>query len=175
MTAVYIRSRVRRAACPPRPGRRLGATATALVVVVVVAVAGCGGHRRTPTPPVSVASASVGALGGLLTGPNGRTLYLYVPDTADQVSCLGNCPERWPPLLLSAHRKVVAAEGVAADLLGSIPEPGQPEVRQVTYNGWPLYGYVGDTGPGQAHGQGLLLDGGDWFAMTPDGHPAVLP
>jgi predicted lipoprotein with Yx(FWY)xxD motif len=153
---------------------RYGRYLVTAAVIALAAVAGCGGRSRTPTPPVAVGSASVGSLGGVLTGPNGRSLYLYVPDTADHVSCLGNCPQRWPPLLLSAHQKVIATAGAAADLLGSIAEPGQPGVRQVTYNGWPLYGYVGDTGPGQARGQGLLLDAGDWFAMTPDGHPAVL-
>jgi len=34
--------------------------------------------------------------------------------------------------------------------------------RQVTYHGMPLYTYAGDSGPGQANGQGV---GGVFFAV----------
>jgi predicted lipoprotein with Yx(FWY)xxD motif len=145
----------------------------AFVVAAVLAVTGCGGRPTAAVPPLTVGSTNVTAVGDVLVGPNGRSLYLFVPDTADHVSCLGNCPQRWPPLLLPQHGRAQAGPGVVPALLGSITEPGKPGVRQVTYNGWPLYGYVGDTSPGQARGQRLLLDGGDWFAMQPDGHPAV--
>jgi predicted lipoprotein with Yx(FWY)xxD motif len=36
---------------------------------------------------------------------------------------------------------------------------------QVTYNGWPLYGWVKDKTPGDTTGQGV---GGNWFVVTPD-------
>jgi predicted lipoprotein with Yx(FWY)xxD motif len=32
----------------------------------------------------------------------------------------------------------------------------------VTYNGHPLYAYVGDSRPGQANGNNLNLNGGLW-------------
>jgi predicted lipoprotein with Yx(FWY)xxD motif len=41
---------------------------------------------------------------------------------------------------------------------------------QLTYDGWPLYTFAGDSGPGQANGEGV---GGVWFAMTPDGAKAT--
>jgi predicted lipoprotein with Yx(FWY)xxD motif len=34
--------------------------------------------------------------------------------------------------------------------------------RQLTYNGRPLYTYIGDTAPGQAKGNNLNLNGGLW-------------
>ena len=37
---------------------------------------------------------------------------------------------------------------------------------QATYNGHPLYTYIGDTAPGQAHGNNLDLNGGLWHEMT---------
>ena len=40
---------------------------------------------------------------------------------------------------------------------------------QVTYNGHPLYTYVGDTAPGQAFGNNLNLNGGLWHQMTMSG------
>jgi predicted lipoprotein with Yx(FWY)xxD motif len=39
----------------------------------------------------------------------------------------------------------------------------------VTYNHWPLYRYIADTKPGQATGQGLDLNGGLWYVLSPSG------
>ena len=39
----------------------------------------------------------------------------------------------------------------------------------VTYNGWPLYAYTADTAPGVAKGQGLKLNGGYWYVISPSG------
>ena len=34
--------------------------------------------------------------------------------------------------------------------------------RQLTYDGHPLYTYIGDSAPGQANGNNLNLNGGLW-------------
>jgi predicted lipoprotein with Yx(FWY)xxD motif len=34
---------------------------------------------------------------------------------------------------------------------------------QATYDGHPLYTYIGDSGPGQANGNDLDLNGGFWY------------
>ena len=47
--------------------------------------------------------------------------------------------------------------------------------KQATYDGHPLYTYVGDTAPGQAKGNGLNLSGGVWHEMTASGGPAPAP
>ena len=36
---------------------------------------------------------------------------------------------------------------------------------QATWNGHPLYTYIGDTAPGQAKGNGLNLSGGVWHEV----------
>jgi predicted lipoprotein with Yx(FWY)xxD motif len=40
---------------------------------------------------------------------------------------------------------------------------------QATYNGHPLYTYVGDSAPGQAKGNGLNLSGGLWHEVPASG------
>jgi deferrochelatase/peroxidase EfeB/predicted lipoprotein with Yx(FWY)xxD motif len=109
----------------------------------------------------------VGSLGQALVDPNGKTLYLFVPDQRRRVACTGTCPGTWPPLLLAPEGVPTATGAVNRRLLGVIPNPDGG--RQVTYNGWPLYTYVGDLAPGEANGNGLDLDGGLWYAMTPAG------
>ena len=37
--------------------------------------------------------------------------------------------------------------------------------HQLTYNGHPLYTYIGDTAPGQARGNNLNLNGGLWHVV----------
>jgi predicted lipoprotein with Yx(FWY)xxD motif len=37
--------------------------------------------------------------------------------------------------------------------------------EQLTYNGHPLYTYIGDSAPGQARGNNLNLNGGLWHEV----------
>ena len=36
---------------------------------------------------------------------------------------------------------------------------------QATYDGHPLYAYIGDSAPGQANGNDLDLNGGFWYEV----------
>jgi predicted lipoprotein with Yx(FWY)xxD motif len=40
---------------------------------------------------------------------------------------------------------------------------------QAVYNGHPLYSYIADTAPGQAHGNNLNLNGGLWHEVMVSG------
>ena len=40
-----------------------------------------------------------------------------------------------------------------------------------TYKGWRVYEYTGDTGSGQANGQGLKSFGGTWYVLNASGQP----
>jgi predicted lipoprotein with Yx(FWY)xxD motif len=40
---------------------------------------------------------------------------------------------------------------------------------QATYNGHPLYTYIGDSGPGQDNGNNLNLNGGLWHVVPVQG------
>ena len=44
---------------------------------------------------------------------------------------------------------------------------------QATWNGHPLYTYVGDTAPGQDKGNGLNLSGGVWHVAAVSGTAAA--
>ncbi len=43
----------------------------------------------------------------------------------------------------------------------------------VTYHGWPLYTYENDAQPGQATGQAIDNDGGQWYVLRPSGAPLI--
>jgi predicted lipoprotein with Yx(FWY)xxD motif len=73
-------------------------------------------------------------------------------------NCNGSCAQIWPP----AQGPATAGPGVTGKL-GTIKRPGG--TVQATYNGHPLYTYIGDSAPGQANGNKLDLNGGYWYEV----------
>ena len=80
-------------------------------------------------------------------------------------SCSSGCASVWPPVTTSTHIQV--GGGASASLLGTSKRAGGQ--TQVTYNGHPLYYFVGDAQPGQTNGEGLNEFGGLWYAVSPSG------
>jgi predicted lipoprotein with Yx(FWY)xxD motif len=125
-----------------------------------------GDHGVEAKGQASLETADDAALGEVLTDGDGNVLYLFTDDAPAESTCLGGCADNWPPLRTSADAGTPAelAEGLSAELLGSIPrEDGAP---QVTYNDWPLYTYTGDAAPGDTNGQGV---GSAWYVLGPQG------
>ncbi len=94
----------------------------------------------------------------MVTDAQGYTLYWFAPDSPTKSTCYGTCAAYWPPLTGDP----VAGPGVTGRL-GAIKRSGGG--TQVTYNGHPLYTYVGDSAPGQANGNDINLNGGLWYEM----------
>jgi len=109
----------------------------------------------------------VPGLGVILVNAEGRTLYTFAPDKKSKVTCVSSCASVWPPVTLSAGAAPAVAKQIKASLLSSDANPAGGKV--VTYAGWPLYTYVGDSAPGTASGQALNLNGGLWYVITPAG------
>jgi predicted lipoprotein with Yx(FWY)xxD motif len=89
----------------------------------------------------------------VITNAEGFTLYSFAPDTSSKSNCNRTCVHYWPPL----QGPATAGPGVTGKL-STIRRSGGS--AQATYNGRPLYTYIGDTKPGQATGNGLSLSGG---------------
>jgi predicted lipoprotein with Yx(FWY)xxD motif len=103
-------------------------------------------------------------LGILLVDGGGVTLYTLT-NAGKPVACTGACATIWPPLLLHAGATTPnGAAGVSG--LGSVAMNGGV---QVTEDGDPLYRYSGDTGPGDANGEGLNSFGGVWHVARTAG------
>ena len=113
---------------------------------------------------VTVRSAESGTLGKILVAGSGLTLYHDGAEAKNVVKCTGSCVKEWPPLLVTAGSKPVAAPGVNGSLLGTVRRPDGKV--QVTYRGMPLYLYSGDSKAGDVNGQGVA---GLWRAIAPSG------
>jgi predicted lipoprotein with Yx(FWY)xxD motif len=113
----------------------------------------------------AVTLRSVGALGHILVGPNGRTLYLFLADSGVTSRCTGSCAQNWPPLTTVGLPR--AEGGVSQRLLGTTKRGDG--TTQVTYNGHPLYYFVADAGPGTAGGEGINAFGARWEVVDAGG------
>jgi predicted lipoprotein with Yx(FWY)xxD motif len=111
--------------------------------------------------PVQVQVEQSG-LGPILTDQNGRTLYAFTHDKDGTSSCTGQCVATWPAL--AGRQTATAGAGIDSSLLSQTTQA--EGTVQATYNNWPLYYYVGDSGPGDVDGQKV---DGEWFVLRPDG------
>ncbi len=155
-------------------------TALCLLLGMGGVLTACAGGRpahdplleiRVPTA-VTLRSAPVAGLGPVLTDGGGQTLYMFPPDAGGKVSCTGACAGTWAPFVIAPGHTPQITGGVHKADLGTLSDPNTGG-RIVTYNGFPLYRYAGDVGPGTAHGQGLFLNGGPWYAVDPSGQPVT--
>jgi len=155
-----------------------GLIAAAASLIIAIVVVGCAGSNSSyssgPNGSTVPASGSKGtavvgvgqtSLGPALVDGNGRTLYLFEKDTNTGSTCDGECATFWPPLVTTG--KPLAGDGALASKLGTIERTdGKTEV---SYNGHPLYYYVGDTKAGDTTGQGLDLFGAEWNVLSAAG------
>ena len=128
---------------------------------------GGSGSTSTSSPAAATAgSLKTTTIGGatVLTSSKGFTLYSFAPDTSTKSNCSGTCAQNWPPV----HGPVTAS-GVTGTF-GTITRSDGSV--QATFDGHPLYTFVGDTAPGQAKGNGLNAAGGLWHEITTSGSAA---
>ena len=161
-----------------RPGARnrlrmlLAVLAVAATAAVLAACSSSGTSSASggsgSTSTSSPAAATTGSLktttiGGatVLTNAKGFTLYSFAPDTPTKSNCNGTCAQNWPPVTGPAK-----ASGVTGTF-GTIKRSDGS--TQATFDGHPLYTFVGDTAPGQAKGNGLNVAGGLWHEITTSG------
>ena len=140
--------------------QRVAAVSVAALAVLGASVAVANGPGATAAGG-SLKTTHIGGV-TVLTNANGRTLYWFAPDTATRSACYGTCAAYWPPVRGAA----TAGPGVTGRL-GTITRSDGSV--QATYDGHPLYTYVGDTAAGQANGNRLNLNGGLWYEVTPSG------
>jgi len=150
-------------------GLALGAAACASSGGAVGVPTGGAPTTGAAGPGYMVTTADVKGLGTVLVDGYGLTLYLFVPDHGTgRSTCSGYCASRWPPLTLPAGVvHPVTGAGTNAALVGTTRRADGS--LQVTYDGWPLYHWIGDTAAGEHNGEGVDDSGGLWYAVDASG------
>jgi predicted lipoprotein with Yx(FWY)xxD motif len=142
----------------------IAAAATVLAACSSSGTSAAGSGTSTSSPAaVTAGSLKTATIGGatVLTSSKGFTLYSFAPDTSAKSNCNGACAQNWPPVQGPATASgVTGTFGTIKRSDGSV---------QATFDGHPLYAFVGDTAPGQAKGNGLNAAGGLWHEITTSG------
>jgi predicted lipoprotein with Yx(FWY)xxD motif len=113
-----------------------------------------------------VTTANNAKYGTILVNSEGKTLYTLTSN-GSPAPCTGSCGHVWPPLLVPAGVKTVTgANGVTG--LGK-----SASGTVVTYHGFPLFTYSGDTAPGQANGNAISSYGGTWYVIKVGTQPGT--
>jgi len=145
---------------PPAAARAAGVTAAGLAVAALVLFGLVVAGASAPSPAVAGTSLKTTTIGGttVLTNAKGFTLYSFAPDTPASSKCYGSCAVYWPPVTGTT----AAGQGLPGKVTTITRTDGS---HQLTYNGHPLYTYIGDSAPGQANGNNLNLNGGLWHEV----------
>jgi predicted lipoprotein with Yx(FWY)xxD motif len=95
-----------------------------------------------------MAEAPAKVAGGVLTGPNGMTLYTFDKDAAGSGKsvCNGPCATNWPPLMAAESDKASGEYTVITRDDGK---------KQWAMKGKPLYFWAKDAKPGDMTGDGF--------------------
>ena len=123
-----------------------------------------GGGSSSSSAAAAAGSLKTATIGGVtvLTNSKGFTLYSFAPDTPTTSHCNGACAQNWPP---------VTGPATAAGVTGTFGTIKRADgSAQATFDGHPLYAFVGDTAPGQNKGNGLNAAGGLWHEVTTSGN-----
>jgi predicted lipoprotein with Yx(FWY)xxD motif len=145
---------------PAAAARAAGITAAGLAVAALVLFGLVVAGASSPAPAATGTGLKTTTIGGttVLTNAKGFTLYSFAPDTPATSKCYGSCAAYWPPVTGTP-----AASSALPGRVGTLKRTDGSE--QLTYNGHPLYTYVGDSAPGQARGNNLNLNGGLWHEI----------
>jgi predicted lipoprotein with Yx(FWY)xxD motif len=136
--------------------------------------AGNAGASSSASSSVTVSAKSVSGLGTVLVNQKGQTLYMLTSEKGGKITCTASngCLHAWPEINLpSGVTAAKAGSGVQSSLLGTVK--GGAGKTEVTYNGWPLYTFIGDSSAGTAKGQGLNNFGGIWYVLNASGNPVT--
>ena len=122
----------------------------------------------------TISTATVAGFGTVLVNGDGRTLYLLTSEKGGKLTCTdaNSCTKTWPDTELpSGVTAAKAGSGIQTPQLGTVKDAAGS--LYVTYGGYPLYTYSGDSGPGQANGEGITSFGGTWYVISASGQPVT--
>jgi predicted lipoprotein with Yx(FWY)xxD motif len=144
-----------------RARRALSRPVIGAAVCVALAAAGMAATAGPAAASGVTISTRSTSLGLILVNGRGRTVYLFTRDTFKHSNCGSTCAKTWSRVLTSSAPH--AGTGATQSKLG------ETSAHQVTYNGHPLYYYVGDKAAGQTNGQGRSSFKGRWWVLSPQG------
>lgn len=153
---------VRKRTCARRARAVLAGLALAGACGWLEAGGGVAGASLGQRATVELHAVSVNGYGTVLANARDFTAYLLEKKGKPLACSSSACTAIWPPILVAKGSRLAGGRGVK----GRIGlKAWRHDEEQLTYNGWPLYGYSGDTSAKQANGEGIASFGGTWYLL----------
>lgn len=113
--------------------------------------------------PIIPSGARVGSTdaGDVLIDAEGFTIYQFANDQIGVSNCADPCSATWPAV---SGDTAIDIRQLDATQFGTITRDDGS--IQLTFDGWPLYNYIGDEFPGDANG--VNIGDGVWSALNAD-------
>jgi predicted lipoprotein with Yx(FWY)xxD motif len=136
--------------------------ATAIAGIVIGPLFAGAQPAKQQSSKATLQERKLSNYGEVLTDSAGFSLYVLSTESKGTLHCTSTaCVTNWPPLLVAKSSKITVASGVK----GKISHVARGTKWQVTYNGWPVYTFIGDSGPGKWKGEKIVAFGGTWYLV----------
>ena len=151
------------------PTTRLRGAVGRKVAASFVTLLAAGATLSVVSAPASNAAGpalqkiTVKAYAGILANSKHHALYLLSNEAGAKIHCKSSCLNYWPPLLVKKSITNLSIGSGVAGHIGFVKRSAT--MKQVTFNGYPIYFFSGDGGPNQVNGQGIVADGGTWYLV----------
>ena len=129
---------------------------------LLLASAGAVTVSGASASPTTISVTQNKTWGPTLTLKDGHTLYRLTKDSKNMSVCTGKCATVWVPVVLATGQKTPVGSGVSH--LGSFTRANG--THQVTYEGIPLYTFVGDKKADVITGN-IKDTWGQWWSINP--------
>ena len=109
-------------------------------------------------------SANVPNYPAVLENSTSRTLYVLSTEKGAKLHCTKSaCLKLWHPLVVKSSVKTVSLGTGVKGKIGFVKRSAT--TKQVTFNTWPLYTFLGDNGPNETNGEAVADTGGVWHLV----------
>jgi predicted lipoprotein with Yx(FWY)xxD motif len=156
---------------PATPGRRsttrtkrltkLVRRAASVTLVATIGVAGVVAFAGATSP--QLLKGNVNTFKGVLENAKHRAYYLLSAERSGTLHCTTSCESAWFPFLVGSKMKSVSLGSGVEGKIGFVKRTSS--LKQVTYNGYPIYLFSGDRA-NQSKGEGIKAFGGTWFLVS---------
>lgn len=140
-----------------------GALAVGLVGALAPLLGTAGATTRSSAPLLQ--SINVAKYPGVLGNSKQHSLYLLSDEMGAKIHCKGSCLQYWIPLTVAKGTMLKVGAGVKGKWATVARMTSKATEYQVTYNSFPVYTYVADTGAKQSHGEGVKFSSGVWWYL----------
>ncbi len=155
----------------PRAMHASRATKTSCVALGVAALLGGPFVVSSGASTPVLQSVNVAGFPGALATSASKTLYVLSVEKGAKLKCKGACLSSWFPVTVKNSVSTISLGSNVKGKIGFVARSAT--TKQVTFNSYPLYTFVGDSGAKGSKGEGKSFDGGKWYVVKADSTSAA--